>query len=235
MRNEASSRRVTAERDTNRDDGNRTEAERRIQCRRVSWLRETESVSRPVSTRRGHFTQGDSGRSIGYIHTGRLKFSVHSKTGREAIVGMLGPGDFFGEGCLAGQSIRMGSVTAITASTILLVDQECMAHMLRRQHALSDRFLGHLLARNIQIEAALLAISFATPRSNDWRGCSCDSRTRASRAWPARTIPRISQDTLASMVGSSRPQVAILMQEFRRQGFIDDTDSILESRGGRLT
>src|ERR1700694_2362835 len=108
----------------------------------------------PVAYRRADviFTQGDPCESVLYIQKGGVKLSVLSKTGREAVVAMLGPGDFFGEGCLAGQPVRMGSATAITGSTILFVDKDQMVRLLHKQHALSDRFIAHMLSRNIRIE-----------------------------------------------------------------------------------
>src|SRR3989442_12902950 len=102
------------------------------------------------------FTQGDPCDSVLYIQKGGVKLSVLSKIGREAVVAMLGPGDFFGEGCLAGQALRMGSATAITPSTILLVGKEKMVGLLHKQHAMSDRFISHMLARNIRIEEDLI-------------------------------------------------------------------------------
>src|SRR6476659_3541152 len=102
------------------------------------------------------FTQGDACEHVMYIQSGSVKLSVLSKTGREAVVAMLGPGDFFGEGCLAGQSLRMGSATAMTPSTIRLVGKEQMVGLLHKQHAMSDRFIWHMLARNIRIEEDLI-------------------------------------------------------------------------------
>src|SRR5207244_6517759 len=102
------------------------------------------------------FTQGDPCDSVLYIQKGGVKLSVLSKTGREAVIAMLGPGDFFGEGCLAGQPVRMGSVTAITPSTVLLVQKDKMVGLLHKQHAFSDRFITHMLARNTRIEAHLI-------------------------------------------------------------------------------
>src|SRR5581483_1324622 len=101
------------------------------------------------------FTQGDPCEHVMYIQSGGVKLSVLSKTGREAVVAMLGPGDFFGEGCLAGQRFRMGSATAITPSAILCVAKEKMVRLLHKQHAMSDRFIAHMLARNIRIEEDL--------------------------------------------------------------------------------
>src|SRR5207302_3411428 len=102
------------------------------------------------------FTQGDACEDVLYIQSGGVKLSVLSKTGKEAVVAMLGPGDFFGEGCLAGQPVRMGTATAITPSLILLVDKAKMIRLLHRQHAMSDRFISHMLARNIRIEEDLI-------------------------------------------------------------------------------
>jgi CRP/FNR family cyclic AMP-dependent transcriptional regulator len=102
------------------------------------------------------FTQGDTCEHVMYIHSGSVKLSVLSKAGREAVVAMLGPGEFFGEGCLAGQCFRMGSATAITPSAILCVRKEKMVRLLHKQHAMSDRFISHLLGRNIRIEEDLI-------------------------------------------------------------------------------
>ena len=106
------------------------------------------------------FTQGDACEHVMYLQTGGVKLSVLSKTGREAVVAMLGPGDFFGEGCLAGQPFRKGSATAIAPSTILRVAKEKMIRLLHKQHAMSDRFISHMLARNIRIEEDLIDLGF---------------------------------------------------------------------------
>jgi len=102
------------------------------------------------------FTKGDACEHVMYIQSGGVKLSVLSKTGREAVVAMLGPGDFFGEGCLAGQSVRMGSATAITPSVILHIGKRKMVRLLRQEHAMSDRFISHMLSRNIRIEEDLI-------------------------------------------------------------------------------
>src|SRR4030095_16512643 len=102
------------------------------------------------------FTQGDPCDHVMYIQKGAIKLSVLSKAGREAVVAMLGPGEFFGEGCLAGQPVRMGTATATTESTILRIDKGQMVRLLHQQHALSDRFIAHMLARNIRIEEDLI-------------------------------------------------------------------------------
>ncbi len=129
------------------------------------------------------FTQGDPGESVLYIQKGGVTLSVLSKTGREAILAMLAPGDFFGEGCLAGQPVRMGSATAITDSTILLVDKDQMVRLLHNQHALSDRFIAHMLARNIRIEEDLIDHLFNSSEKRLARTLCCSHGTvrRTSR------------------------------------------------------
>src|SRR5436190_1726396 len=102
------------------------------------------------------FTQGDASEHVLYVQSGGVKLSVLSKTGKEAVVAMLGPGDFFGEGCLAGQTVRMGSATSITPSAILRVEKAQMVRLLQRQHQMSDRFIAHMLTRNIRIEEDLI-------------------------------------------------------------------------------
>jgi CRP-like cAMP-binding protein len=117
----------------------------------------TEIARRAVDYRRGDtiFSQGDMCDTVMYIQKGGVKLTVISKAGREAVVAMLGPGDFFGEGSLAGQPIRMGSATALTGSTVLLIEKQKMIRLLHGQHAFSDRFIAHMLARNIRIEQDL--------------------------------------------------------------------------------
>ena len=102
------------------------------------------------------FAQGDRCESVMYIQKGGVKLSVLSKTGKEAVVAMLGPGDFFGEGCLAGQPLRIGSATAITPSSVLVIDKKQMVKVLHKQHELSDRFIAHMLSRNVRIEQDLI-------------------------------------------------------------------------------
>src|SRR6187401_2298644 len=125
----------------------------------VQAFLETAGLSKSVvrySRNEAIFTQGDTCSHVLYIQTGGVKLSVLSKTGREAVVAMLGPGDFFGEGCLAGQPYRMGSATALTPSVILLVGKEKMVRLLHKQHEMSDRFIAHILTRNIRIEEDLI-------------------------------------------------------------------------------
>src|ERR1700716_2759496 len=155
-----------------------------------------------------------------YIQTGAVKLSVVSNTGREAVVAMLGTGDFFGEGCLAGQPVRMGSATAITDSTILVVKKKSMVALLHKQHTLSDRFIAHMLARNIRIEEDLVDQLFN----------SCEKRLAGTllllarvgeKDNPQRMLPKLSQEVLAEMIGTTRSRVNFFMNKFRKLGFIE--------------
>jgi CRP/FNR family cyclic AMP-dependent transcriptional regulator len=180
-----------------------------------------------VSFRRADviYTQGDPCDSVMYIQTGSVKLSVLSKTGREAVVAILGPGDFFGEGCLAGQPVRMGSATAVTPSTVLFVDKEAMVGLLHKQHALSDRFIAHMLARNIRIEEDLVDQLFNSSEKRLARTLLLLARY-GKHDKPARDVPPVSQETLADMVGTTRSRVNFFMKKFERLGFITYKDGL---------
>jgi CRP/FNR family cyclic AMP-dependent transcriptional regulator len=171
------------------------------------------------------FTQGDPCEHVLYIQKGGVKLSVLSKTGREAVVAMLGRGDFFGEGCLAGQPVRMGNATAITDSTILLVDKDEMVRLLHKQRALSDRFIAHMLARNIRIEEDLVDQLFNSSEKRLARTLLLLARY-GKQDTPVRAVPKISQETLAEMVGTTRSRVNFFMNKFKRLGFIDYKDGL---------
>ena len=171
------------------------------------------------------FTQGDPCDSVLYIQKGGVKLSVLSKTGREAVVAMLGPGDFFGEGCLAGQPVRMGSATAITGSTVLLVDKDQMVRLLHKQHSLSDRFIAHMLARNIRIEEDLVDQLFNSSEKRLARTLLLLARYGEPDK-PQKAVPKISQATLAEMVGTTRSRVNFFMNKFKRLGFIEYKDGL---------
>jgi CRP/FNR family cyclic AMP-dependent transcriptional regulator len=171
------------------------------------------------------FTQGEPCKHVLYIQTGGVKLSVLSKTGREAVVAMLGPGDFFGEGCLAGQPLRMGSATAIVPSQILRVDKDQMVRLLHKQHAMSDRFIAHILARNIRIEEDLIDQLFNSSEKRLARTLLLLARY-GKHDQPIRAVPPISQETLAEMVGTTRSRVNFFMRKFQRLGFIDYTDGL---------
>src|SRR6266853_431845 len=171
------------------------------------------------------FTQGDSCEDVLYIQTGGVKLSVLSKTGKEAVVAMIGPGDFFGEGSLAGQPLRMGSATAITPSGILFVAKDKMVRLLHKQHAMSDRFISHMLSRNIRIEEDLIDQLFNSSEKRLARALLLLARY-GSQDSPVTAIPRISQETLAEMIGTTRSRVNFFMKKFQRLGFIDYTDGL---------
>jgi CRP/FNR family cyclic AMP-dependent transcriptional regulator len=171
------------------------------------------------------FSQGDGSESVLYIQKGAVKLSVLSKTGKEAVVAMLGPGDFFGEGCLAGQLVRMGSATAITASTILFVEKDEMVRLLHQQHTLSDRFIAHTLSRNIRIEEDLVDQLFNSSEKRLARTLLLLARY-GKQDTPVRAVPKISQETLAEMVGTTRSRVNFFMNKFQRLGFIDYKDGL---------
>ena len=166
------------------------------------------------------FTQGDASEHVLYVQSGGVKLSVVSKTGKEAVVAMLGPGDFFGEGCLAGQPVRMGSATAITPSAILRVEKAQMVRLLHRQHQMSDRFIAHMLTRNIRIEEDLIDQLFNSSEKRLARTLLLLARY-GKEDKPIRTVPRVSQETLAEMVGTTRSRVNFFLNKFKKLGFIE--------------
>ena len=180
-----------------------------------------------VRFRRGEviYAQGDPCESVMYIQAGAVKLAVLSKTGREAVIAMLDPGDFFGEGCLAGQPVRMGSASAVMPSTVLMVDKEAMVGLLHKQHALSDRFIAHMLARNIRIEEDLIDQLFNSSEKRLARTLLLLARY-GKHDKPVRAVPPVSQETLAEMVGTTRSRVNFFMKKFQRLGFIDYTDGL---------
>jgi CRP-like cAMP-binding protein len=166
------------------------------------------------------FSQGHAGDSVMYIRKGGVKLSVHSKAGREAVVAMLGQGDFFGEDCLAGQLRRKGSATAIAPSAIQVIGKVRMVRLLREQHALSDRFIFHMLTRYIRIEEDLVDQLF---NSTETRLAQALLRLAGygTHDQPQRVLRSISQQRLAEMVGTTRLRVNVLLKKFERLGLID--------------
>jgi CRP/FNR family transcriptional regulator, cyclic AMP receptor protein len=166
------------------------------------------------------FMQGDASEHVLYIQTGGVKLSVLSKMGREVVVAMLGPTAFFGEGCLAGQRLRIGSATALIPSTILHVGKERMLRLLHEQHDMSDRFIAHMLARNIRIEEDLIDQLFNSSEKRLARTLLLLARY-GKQDKPVRVVPKISQATLAEMVGTTRSRVNFFLNKFKKLGFID--------------
>jgi CRP/FNR family transcriptional regulator, cyclic AMP receptor protein len=165
------------------------------------------------------YTQGDAAKSVLYLQEGGVKLSVVSEVGKEAVVAILGPGDFFGEGCLAGQSIRMGTATSITPSTVLVIEKSEMFKVLHEQHTLSDRFITFMLARNIRIEEDLIDQLFNSSEKRLARTLLLLARY-GKEDQPHGLVPKVSQETLAEMVGTTRSRVNFFMNKFRKLGFI---------------
>jgi CRP/FNR family cyclic AMP-dependent transcriptional regulator len=166
------------------------------------------------------FSQGDAANTVLYVQEGAVRLSVISAAGKEAVVGMMGPGDFFGEGCLAGQPLRMGSAIALVPTRLLVVEKKEMMRMLHEQHALADRFIAYVLARNIRIEEDLIDQLFNSSEKRLARALLLMARYGMDGP-PRRMKVKVSQEILAEMVGTTRPRVNYFMNKFRKLGFIE--------------
>ena len=186
---------------------------------------ESAGTDQVVKYRRGEtiFRQGDASRDVYYIQTGSVELSVLSRAGRIAVIALLGPGDFFGEGCMAGQTIRMGTAKATTGSGILLVPKPRMAELLHEQPTMADRFIAHMLSRNIRIEEDLVDQLFNSSEKRLARALLLLARY-GQQDVPVRAVPRVSQETLAEMIGTTRSRVNFFMNKFKRLGFIEYTN-----------
>ena len=165
------------------------------------------------------YAQGAAAESIIYLQSGGVKLTVVNEVGKEAVVAILGPGDFFGEGCLAGQSVRIGTATAITSSTVLVIEKSEMLKLLHEEHDLSDRFIRFMLARNIRIEEDLIDQLFNSSEKRLARTLLLLARY-GKEDQPHGVLPKMSQETLAEMVGTTRSRVNFFMNKFRKLGFI---------------
>jgi CRP/FNR family cyclic AMP-dependent transcriptional regulator len=189
---------------------------------------DTASVTRKVAEfRRSEaiFSQGDAANSIMYVQKGGVKVSIVNESGREAVVAMFGPTDFFGEGCMAGQSIRMGTATAITPSTILVITKNEMLRVLHDEHEFSDHFIAYMLAHNIRVEEDLVDQLFNSSEKRLARTLLLLARY-GKREHPKGLLPKVSQETLAEMIGTTRSRVSFFMNKFRKLGFIEYTGRI---------
>jgi CRP-like cAMP-binding protein len=171
------------------------------------------------------YTQGDAADSIFYVQQGSVKLTVLSKHGREAVVGVLVKGDFFGEGALAGQPRRLATATAMAPSRIRVVPKRQMIRLLHQQHALSDRFIAHMLARNTRLEEDLVDHLFNSSEKRLARTLLLLARFGKVDG-PRRVLPPVSQGVLAEMVGTTRSRVNFFMNKFRKLGFIDYNGTI---------
>jgi CRP-like cAMP-binding protein len=165
------------------------------------------------------FAQGEAADAVFYVQTGKVRLTVVSRTGKEATIGIAGEGDFFGEGALAGQALRMGSATALTNCAALRIDKKAMVEALHREHELSDLFVAHLLARNIRYQEDLVDQLFNSSEKRLARMLLLLARF-GKEGEPDAVIPKISQETLAEMVGTTRSRVSFFMNRFRKLGFI---------------
>jgi CRP/FNR family transcriptional regulator, cyclic AMP receptor protein len=166
------------------------------------------------------FSQGDPCQHVMYVQSGAIQLSVLSNTGKQAIVAVLGPGEFLGEGALAGHPIRLETATATVASTVLVIPKRQMIRLLHSQHAFSDRFIAHMLLRNARLEADLVDHLFNSSEKRLARTLLLLARYGKENQ-PQRLLPRISQETLAEMVGTTRSRVNFFMNKFKKLGFIE--------------
>ena len=187
-----------------------------------AFLESAGAARRVVSFPKGRviFAQGEPSDTVMYVQKGGIKISVLSRSGKEAVVAMLGPGDFFGEGALTGQPVRIGTATATTPTTVLAIEKDAMLRLLHEEPAFSDRFISFMLARNIRIEADLVDQLFNSSEKRLARALLLMARY-TDQAGSERTIPKISQETLAEMIGTTRSRVNFFMNKFRELGFIE--------------
>jgi CRP-like cAMP-binding protein len=186
-----------------------------------AFLDSSGAARRVVKFRRSEriYTQGDPAKGVKYIQNGGVKLSVINEDGKEAVVAILGPSDFFGEGCLAGQLVCMGTATAIVPTSILFIEKKEMVRALRTEHAFSDLFISHMLTRNIRIEEDLIDQLFNSSEKRLARSLLLLARY-GQEDQPHGVIPKISQEMLAEMIGTTRSRVNFFMNKFRKMGFI---------------
>jgi len=170
------------------------------------------------------FTQGDPATNVMYIQEGGVKLTVVNETGKEAVVGILGPGDFFGEGCLAGQSHCMATATAVAPTAVLVIEKDEMIRALHEEHEFSDRFIAYMLGRNIRVEEDLIDQLFNSSEKRLARTLLLLARY-GRQDEPQMMLPKVSQEMLAEMIGTTRPRVNFFMNKFRKLGFIQYNNS----------
>jgi len=180
------------------------------------------------------FSQGDAADSIFYIQDGKVKLTVVSRQGKEAVVAILGPTDFFGEGCLAGQLVRMATAVAMSACSVMRLAKREMIRVLREEPRFSEVFVTHLLSRNIKIEEDLVDQLFNSSEKRLARVLLLLANF-GKPGQPKLVIPRVNQETLAEIIGTTRSRVSFFMNRFRKLGFIDYDDGALEVHSSLLT
>ena len=198
-------------------------ANTRIPAFDVKLFLETAGLGKKVARFPGNetiFAQGDPAKSVMYIKEGGAKLTVVNEAGKEAVLAILGPGDFLGEGCLAGQSICMTSATAIGPTTVLVVEKGEMIRVLHGEHDFSDRFITYMLTRNIRVEEDLIDQLFNSSEKRLARALLLLARFGAQDQ-PQKMLPKVSQEMLAEIIGTTRSRVNFFMNKFRKLGFIE--------------
>ncbi|MGD0964110.1 MAG: Crp/Fnr family transcriptional regulator [Candidatus Acidiferrales bacterium] len=165
------------------------------------------------------YAQGDPAKTVLYIQQGGVRLSVVNGTGKEAVVAILKPGDFFGEGCLASQPVRIGAATAVSPTTVLVIERDEMIRVLHAEHEFSDRFISYMLTRNIRIEADLVDQLFNSTEKRLARALLLLARYGKDDQ-PQRVLPKISQEMLAETIGTTRSRVNLFLNKFKKMGFI---------------
>ena len=181
------------------------------------------------------YSQGDAAKSVLQIRIGNVKFSVVNSSGKVAVVAMLGPTDFFGEGCMVGQPLRMATATAISPTTVLAIDKNDMLRMLHTQHKLSDSFIKYLLHQKNRVEEDLIYHLFNSSEKRLARTLLILGRYGKVQHQPDNELPKVSQETLSEMIGSTRSRVNFFMNKFRRLGFIEYHDGRITINRSLLT
>jgi CRP/FNR family transcriptional regulator, cyclic AMP receptor protein len=179
-------------------------------ARKIAEFRKSESI----------YSQGEAADSVMYVQKGGVKLSVVNGSGKEAVVAMFGPSDFFGEGCMAGQTIRMGTATAASPTTLLVIEKDELLRALHAEHELSDQFIAYMLAHNIRVEEDLIDQLFNSSEKRLARSLLLLARY-GKQDQPDGILPKVSQETLAEMIGTTRSRVNFFMNKFRKLGFIE--------------
>jgi CRP-like cAMP-binding protein len=189
----------------------------------VQLFLDSAGLGRKVDKFRGKetvFAQGDPATNVMYIQEGGVKLTVFNEVGKEAVMAILGPGDFFGEGCIAGQSICMATATAVAPTTVLVIEKKEMIRVLHGEHEFSDRFIAYMLARNIRVEGDLVDQLFNSSEKRLARTLLLLARYGRQDP-PQKVVAKISQETLAEMIGTTRSRVNFFMNKFRKLSFIE--------------
>ena len=171
------------------------------------------------------FAQGDPAENVMYIQEGGVKLTVVNRSGREAVIAILGPGDFFGEGCLAGQAVTMATAITVAPTVVLVIDKDEMIRVLHGEHEFSDRFIAYMLTRNIRVEEDLIDQLFNSSEKRLARTLLLLARY-GKPGDPKKVLPKMSQEMLAEMIGTTRSRVNFFMNKFRKLGFIQYKGSI---------